>query len=387
VELIARAESAESSDGPARVCLASMRGTKKLAAWCSNYEFEDVISAVDEVDLVSMKPGPGFAAREWLVNRMVWRPGVRRIAARTNPGMQVETLKKEYDVFVFVCMNPGDLIYLNSLKGWRDCSKVKVCYMVEFYAGWLREYAFHLGLLRAFDHVMLCFEGSVAAVQDLVGKPVHHVPLGVDALRFTPFPRPPARVIDYYSMGRRSEVIHRALLDMATRDDAFYVYDTVPGMLIQPSNHVQHRNLVANLARRSKFFMAFPAKFDHEDETRGQSEVGARFFEGAAAGAVLLGRAPSATSFARDFGWPNAVVDAGTSEQQFRSAIASVKADPDLLDATSRRSAAEALRKFDWAYRWKEILRLIGIAPSPKLAQREGRMHELAASGGNGPGT
>lgn len=371
----------ESSARRPRVCLASMRGTKKLAAWCSNYEFEDVISAVDDVDMLALDPGPGFAAREWLVRRMAWRPGLRQVATWANPGLREQSLMKDYDVFAFVCMHPGDLIYLNSLKNWRERSRIKVCYMVEFYAGWLKEFSFHLGLLRSFDHVMLCFGGSVAAVQNLIGKPVHHVPLAVDALRFTPFPRPPARVVDFYSMGRRSEVIHGALLDLAQREGAFYVYDTVPGLLIQPSNHVQHRNLVANVAKRSKFFMAFPAKFDHADETRGQSEVGARFFEGAAAGAVMLGQAPTAPGFARDFGWPNAVIDAGTTRDELLSAIAPFKADPGLLETTSRRCAAAALRKFDWAYRWKEILRLIDVAPSDKLMQRERHMHALAAAG------
>jgi hypothetical protein len=305
---------------------------------------------------------------------------VRQLAAGLNPGLQVQSLEKDYDVFAFVCMHPSDLIYLNSLKGWKERSKIKVCYMVEFYAGWLKEYAFHLGLLADFDHVMLCFGGSVDAVHGLIGKPVHHVALAVDALRFTPFPNPPARVVDVYSMGRRSEPIHQALLKMAARREAFYVYDTIPGLLIQPMDYRQHRDLVANFAKRSRFFVAYPAKVE-DDETRGQSEVGARFFEGAAAGAVMLGRAPKAPTFAKEFYWPDAVVEAGSTEEQLLAALARFKDNPKLIEANSRKSAAEALRKFDWAYRWREILRLTGVEPSPKLLQREKHMHQLAALG------
>ncbi len=368
------------TSGKARVCLASMRGTRKLASWCSNYEFEDVIASVDDVDLVTLSPGRGFGPREWLVRRLGWRPGVRQLAAKMNPGLRVQSLDKDYEVFAFVCMHPSDLIYLNCLRGWKDRSKIKICYMVEFYAGWLQEYAFHLGLLADFDHVMLCFGGSVQAVHGLIGKPVHHVALAVDALRFTPFPNPPARVVDIYSMGRRSEPIHQALLNMAARREAFYVYDTIPGLLIQPMDYRQHRDLVANFAKRSRFFVAYPAKVE-DDETRGQSEVGARFFEGAAAGAVMLGRAPKAPSFGREFYWSDAVVDAGSNEEQLLAALARFKADPQLTETTSRKSAAEALRKFDWAYRWKEILRLSGVEPSSKLWQREKHMHQLAALG------
>lgn len=364
----------------ARVCLASMRGTKRLAAWCSNYEFEDVIAAVDDVDLVTLSPGRGFVPREWVLRRLGWHRGVRRLAAGLNPGLQAQALGKDYEVFVFVCMHPTDLIYLNSLAGWKERCRIKICYMVEFYAGWQSELEFHLRLLSDFDHVMLCFEGSVPAVQGVISKPVHHVALGADALRFTPFPDPPPRVVDFYSMGRRSHVIHRALLDRAASGKSFYVYDTIPGLLIQPQDHCQHRDLVANFAKRSRYFLAYPAKFD-DDEARGQSEVGARFFEGAAAGAVMLGRAPTAASFGRAFWWPNAVVDTGSTVDQLAVALEKFEAEPGLFEATSRVSAAEALRKFDWAYRWKEILRLVGVVPSPKLFDREKHMHELAARG------
>jgi hypothetical protein len=365
----------------ARICVASMRATKRLAAWCSNYEFEDVIAAVDDVDLVTLTPGLGFHHREWLVSHASWHRGVRGLAAELNPGLQVQAVEKNYDVFVFICMNPWDLLYLNSLKNWEQRSKVKICYMVELYSGRIGELAFFLKRLSSFDHVMLSFEGSVPALQSLIGKPVHHVPLGADALRFTPFPQPPERVIDFYSMGKRSDAIHRVLIDIAARESAFYVYDTIPGALIQPSDHRQHRDLFANLARRSKFFMAYPAKYEEERMTRGQSEVGARFFEAAAAGAVMLGRAPTAPSFVRDFWWPDAVVDAGTSEAQLFSSIAKFKADPGLMKATSLRNTVEALRRFDWAYRWKEMLRLIDLAPSAKLLQREKQLHKLAADG------
>jgi hypothetical protein len=56
-----------------------------------------------------------------------------------------------------------------------------------------------------------------------------------------------------------------------------------------------------------------------------------------------------------------------------------VQRDADRYAAAGRRNAIEALRRFDWAYRWKELLRLAGIAPHPKLLAREQRLNELAA--------
>ena len=359
--------------------MVSLRGANRHAAWCSNYEFEDVICGIDDVELFSLKPGPAYEARQWFVRRLVWKPGVRQLTPHINPGLQPVTLEKDYDLFTYVCMNPADLVYLSAIKGWKDRCRKKVCFMVEFYAGWLKEYDFHLSLLKDFDHVVLCFSGSVPAVQGVVGKPCHHVPLGADVIRFSPYPNPPARTIDVYSMGRRSEAAHDELLKKAAQRELFYIYDTIPGLLIQPRDHRQHRDLVANCAKRSRFFVTYPAKVDVADETRGQSEVGARFYEGAATGAVLLGQAPTIPAFAKDFHWPDAVVDIGSTADDLNAVLGKFKADPDRLQAVNRKNAVEALRRFDWAYRWKEMLRIVGMEPTARLVQREKQLHQLAA--------
>jgi glycosyl transferase family 1 len=186
-------------------------------------------------------------------------------------------------------------------------------------------------------------------------------------------------------MGRRSEVAHRALLDLAARGEAFYIYDTIPGLLIQPRDHNQHRDLVANLAKRSRFFVTYPAKVDCADETRGQSEVGARFFEGAASGAILIGQSPTIAAFARDFPWPDAVVNLGATAEEVVELLARWRKQPERAAALHRTNAVAALRHFDWAYRWKEMLRTAGLAATPQLLAREKHLHQLAAAAEEAP--
>jgi hypothetical protein len=356
-----------------------MRGFNKHAAWGSNYEFEDVISSVDDVDLFTLEPETGHRVRNWVARRMIWKPGVRHLTRYLNPGLKRVTLRKDYDLFVFVCMNPADLIYLSAIDGWRDRCARKLCFMVEFYAGWTREYAYHLSLLKMFDHVALSFSSSVAAVREATGQPCHAVPLGVDAIRYGPYPDPPRRCIDVYSMGRRVEALHERLLAKAAARELFYVYDTLPGALVQPHDHVQHRELVGNFAKRSRLFVAFPAKVDAREETRGQSEVGARFFEGAAAGAVLIGHAPTVPAFARDFHWPDALVDVSGGGQQLQGVLDAFASDSERFRTASRRNVVAALRGFDWVYRWRQILQIVDFQPTPLLAAREQQLARLAS--------
>jgi Glycosyl transferases group 1 len=365
--------------GSARVCIVSLRGVSKHAAWCSNYEFEDVVASVDDVDMYTLEPGSGFEARNWLARRVAWKPGLRQFTPFLNPGLKRVVIDREYDLFVFVCMNPSDLIYLGAIEGWQQRCKKRICYMVEFYSGWANEYAYHLSLLVSFDFVAQSFSSCVDVVARASGRPCHAVPLGVDTLRFTPLPNPLPRSIDIYSMGRRVETVHEALLEHARRRDIFYIYDTIPSLNITPRDHVQHRELVANLGKRARFFIAYPAKVDVADETRGASEVGARFFEGAAMGATLLGKAPTVPAFRRDFHWPDAIIELGSTAEAVDTFLATLQRERERHVAAGRRNAVEALRRFDWAYRWKELLRLANVEPHPSLEARERQLNELAA--------
>jgi hypothetical protein len=346
----------------------TLRRVSRQAAWCSNYEFEDVIGAVDDLHLVELEPTERFEWRQGLVHRAAWRrwhPSLLRL----NPGVRRIVVDRDYDLFVFVCMNVWDLLYLNAIRGWRERCAVSICFMVEFYAGLADKYSHFLRLLDDFDHVSLSFSGSVAAVERLAGRPCHHVPLAADLARFTPYPDPPPRVIDVLSMGRRAEPLHQALLGLSEERGLFYLHDTVPGSLVRPSSVAEHRNMLANSAKRSRFFITYPAKFGDE-ENQGQSEVGARYFEGLASGALLLGQAPSAPAFRQDFPWPDAVVEARPDGRDIAEVLAGIGEMPDGVQRLGARNAVHALRHHDWGHRWHSLLRIAGSAPSPALERR-----------------
>ncbi len=354
----------------------SLRRVCRQAAWCSNYEFEDLIAEVDDADLLVLEPGPGFELRRRMAPSLAWRRWPRRLGG-LNPGVKPVSVDREYEVFVFVCMNVWDLLNLNAIRGWRERCRIKICFMVEFYAGLAPRFDHLLAPLHDFDHVIQAFGGSVAAVGRSLGRTCHHVPLAADALRFTPYPRPPARVIDILSMGRRSAMVHQALLRLAAERGMFYLHDTIPGALVQPADSEEHRNQLASTAKRSRFFVAYPAKFGTV-EHQGQSEVGARYFEGLAAGAVLLGQAPTAAAFAEEFPWPDAVVEAAPDGSDVAEVLSRLDERPGEVRRLGVRNAVHALRRHDWGHRWQAILDLAGVAPRPALHERLRLLEGLA---------
>jgi hypothetical protein len=187
------------------------------------------------------------------------------------------------------------------------------------------------------------------------------------------------RAVDVYSIGRRWEGVHQALLAAAGRKKILYVYDTFPRIAeMHVHDHRQHRDLFANLAQRSRYFMVAPGKMDLPEETHGQVAIGYRYYEGAAAGTVMIGQPPDCAEFRETFPWPEVVIPIRPDGSDVMEVLASLESDPARVSAITRRNAAEALRRHDWAYRWKNMLQVVGLEPSPALGIRERRLRDLA---------
>jgi len=226
--------------------------------------------------------------------------------------------------------------------------------------------------------VFVGYSGTVATLSEALGRPCHWLPGAVDAVRFSPYPRPAERVVDIYSIGRRWDPVHAALLKLAAKKEIFYLHDSFVASDTEVADHRQHRDLLANIAKRSHYFIVAPAKMDLPGETKGQVEIGYRFYEGAAAGCVLLGRRPQVESFEQLFDWSDAVIEIKVDGSDVVDTIMGLHAEPDRVHQIRGRNAAQALLRHDWAYRWKQMLGVAGIPPSPGMAAREARLKELA---------
>jgi hypothetical protein len=147
---------------------------------------------------------------------------------------------------------------------------------------------------------------------------------------------------------------------------------------MEVADFTQHRNLFASFAKRSKYFLVSPGKMNQPNETAGQPEVGYRYFEGAAAGTVMLGQAVDCELFRSAFPWPDAVIEIDTDGSDVLSVIAEMESTPERVRAMSQRNAAESLRHHDWIHRWLEIFRIAGLVPAPGMTARQRRLADLA---------
>jgi Glycosyl transferases group 1 len=362
-----------------RICMPTARDFARRTYQCSLYEAQDVLLEGHEIDLIRLEPRWGFRFQYDWQKRLAYHD-ISKTLASWNPGLRKVSLAEYYDVFVAVCQGPSDLLYMNAIKGWQDRCQTSICWLDELWAVDVPLLKQWMPALRRFEHVFVGCRGTVAPLSEALGKKCHWMPGGTDTFRFSPYPNPPARVIDVYSIGRRLEGIHRALYGAALRKEIFYSYDTCPEIAdLQPYDHRQHREFLANMVKRSRYFLVAPGKVTRASETRGQIEVSYRYFEGASAGAVMLGQVPECDAYGELFPWPDAVVPIKTDGSDTMDVIGSLNSDRDRLSAMSRRNAAESFLRHDWIWRWKEIFRGAGLRPTAAMRARERRLRELAS--------
>ena len=354
-----------------RVLIFSLRNIfGKALNRCPHYEFEDIICEIDSAELLAPKVDPS-SRRASFATRLAYHAPVA-----LNPGIPRISAEGRYDILFTVCGFPQDLIMFDAVSNLRDICRTSVCLLDELWVKDIVKHRHFLRILAKFDVVMQYHSQTVKPLSELIGRRVIYLPPGVDTISFCPYPDPPERVVDVYSIGRRSNMTHQRLLDMARESGLFYLYDTIGGS--QAINSKEHRALFANVAKRSRYFLVNPGKIDAPDETGRQVEFGYRYFDGAASGAIMVGEIPNNEVFPKLFDWPDAVIPLPYDSNDIDMVIRELDGDPKRQDRIRRTGVAQALMRHDWVYRWEAILDAVGLEPMRGALERKDRLAKLA---------
>lgn len=374
---------APSEQRDSRVLLFSQRNLHAPLFQAMQYELEDLLVDMDDVDLLA--PPLHDHAELSRATRRVLNGGLRRFGRprHTPPGnrpsMRQMTVTAEHDLFFAVFHDGYQLSYLERLTGWRERSRRAVCLLMEVWTPAVARDRDYYTLLRDFDAVY-AFTPEAGPALVAVGSPVpDFLPAGVDALQSRPGPHHPRRLIDVYSYGRTSATLHSQLLQQAQEEGLTYLYDTTSrGEVL---NHREHRALLSNLMKRSTFFLGHRINDspDRRERTGGEESLSTRYFEATAGGAVVLGSEPQTPSFRQCFDWPDAVIPLPYDSHDVAGVLRDLADQPDRLEAARAAGVAAGLLRHDWAYRWGRILSDSGLSPAPGLVRRQEQLAQAAA--------
>jgi hypothetical protein len=365
------------------VLILSMRRMSTLVAYSILYEFEDAVIDLAGADCVEVGDPQAlqFSRRVYKWTRRASRSA--RFANAVAPKSFGVKLQRDYQLFLPMVNTTHDLYALATVPNWRRHCRFAACFVNEVWVHLLPQYL--LELLSQFDHIFIGTRHCVDEVGRIVGRPCSYLPLGADVLRFSPWPAPPSRSFDVCNIGRRSSVTHQALLQLAAARNISYYYDTIsqPGFgakqrTFHVSDHREHRLLLAQILQRSRYYITHRARINEPEYTGTREEIGGRFFEGAASGAVLIGQAPATAEFQRQFDWPDAVIPVPFDCPDIGQTLSELDQDPGRLAAIRGRNVYHAARRHDWVHRLRTVLATFSIPPTPAMQVREQALVALA---------
>jgi hypothetical protein len=204
--------------------------------------------------------------------------------------------------------------------------------------------------------------------------------------RFAPTSLDQPRPIDVSYIGRRSQVTHQALLEEAERQRGFYYYDTVAASGADLKNRTfsvdsphEHRRMLATILKHSRYFIANRSYVNKPEFTTGRDEISPRFYEGAAAGTVMIGEAPRVEEFKRQFDWADAVIPVPFDSPDIGRILADLDGDPERLRAIRRNNAREAALRHDWLQRIQVVFDVLGLAPTDGMRACAQRLDQIAS--------
>lgn len=373
-------DGASSRQRDSRVLVFSQRNLLQPLWHVTQYEFEDLVCRLDDVDLLAPVPATRLALGR--AGRRIGNAASRRAGAQLRwtpwdlPQIPRTSVTADHDLFFAVFHYPFQLSYLRRLSGWRERSRRAACFIIEMWQEDLTRFNDFLQALVEFD---VTYVLNPAMVGELRARGVNarFLPTGVDALTFSPLPHAAPRVIDCYTYGRRSEVTHRALVELAARQEVSYVYDTTTGGVVR--DHREHRALLANLMKRSQFFFAYTINDSADRNADIEHNISTRYFEGAAGGAVMLGSRPDYREFDACFDWPDAVVPLPYECHDIGALLDDLRQQPERLARARYENIRNSLLRHDWSERWAAVLADNGLTPSPATADRSEELAKQAA--------
>jgi hypothetical protein len=351
----------------ARTCIVSFRELDRTPVRTMSYEFEDIVADADDVDLL-VPTGSGRSDFEFrAVSKYL---ADRRWATKLDLGFKAQEPAQDYDLLFTILGFPREVLTFNSIPNWRRRCTTAVCLLREL---WVDELDLRRGLveqLNQFDHVFVEYAETVGPLQARLDVPVQFMAPSVDTELFSPLPWRPDRTIYVSNIGRRSESLHRRLLEGCEERGLFYNYTTVAPATVWDGP--DHRRFLAESLIRSNYSIVTRAKFDEMT----QEEAGFRYFEGAAAGAVLIGQGARNDRFGELFDWPDAVIE--TAEADVIETMRALDLQPERVAMIRRDNVVNSLLRHDCIHRWRDVLDAADIAPLPRLSDRVERLAGLA---------
>lgn len=314
-------------------------------------DFQDEIARLTSATLVEVPPTKRLASIE-----RKFAHGTRY--ARFRPLLRHSGFNLATDVLWTIMMGPENWL-LDIYSGWDRKVGFKILYLFDTMESQLPSIRRVLRSTK-WDLTITSFEGAVSMLEAGTQRKWFAIPQGVKLSRFAPsFEN--RRFIDFCAYGRRLQRIHEALREFCSESGHHYEYTTATG--VSPGTHPsEHYQQYSWHLRHSIFNICWPVEVTHPQRVLTFSPITCRWFEAAASGNVVIGKAPADPGFTDLFG-PDFVVDLDTelSDECLKSFWRRLWDKRSIyLECAKQRYFSHA-SKWSWETRVRDMVQLGGL--------------------------
>lgn len=326
-----------------RVLIPTSRNVYRLVSYGMILDFEDAVCRLSDADLV---PVPLHSRR-----------GQLHAVLRGHPLRAVSAPATRYDACLLVAMGRQWLPSLTYIRDLRTICKRVIVYLFDAWVGDLPTIAKYHRVWELVDDLFVSFDHAVQPYASALPCGVHYLPQAVDPRWF--YGDRASRPIDVLSVGRRLETVHKTLLAMSRDEEILYQYQTHAAPLA--IDFYENQELLGTLCRASRLHVSWSVDATNAARRTEGSAVTARWFESAASGGVVVGRAPVSPEFGRLFPYPAFVHEIPAPDDHLgtREVLESALATRDVSE---RQALAEHVRTVhSWEARWRDIVAASGV--------------------------
>lgn len=207
-----------------------------------------------------------------------------------------ERIRLDGDVVWCVLMGPEDY-RLDLYRAWKGKNQLKVMYLFDTLP---HQFATIRRIVDDWDVLITSFVDAVPTLEETTGRKWYAVEQGVPDHLFT-FPAADGRSIAFSCYGRRVEPLHKRVLQFCADSGLYYDYTTSDGRHASASLQEIYRQYAWHLSQ-SYFTFCWPVELTTPGRAQHLSPITCRWFEAAAAGTPIVGKAPKNPRFMQLFG-------------------------------------------------------------------------------------
>jgi hypothetical protein len=345
--------------------LSELHSGHNHVGWSVSYSLEDTLSATCNVQFLHPIQNQGlscFHPQGFARDRPDFVTRTQQYLFKSWYELdKLPTLGSGLNVLLVIGLKPRFLLSIFALKDLLDQFDLRIGYLLD---GFDPE-KLNRPPLPKLDHLFVITPSLAQEVERIHSVKTSFLPLAANTFSLPEYQS--QRSIDILGYGRINQQVHKQLQKFnEAGSQRLYLYSTFAGAEVYDVR--DHLALLNRLLGRSKISLCFEASY--LQRFKGRSPLLYRWFEGWAAGCVIVGKKPVDKGIEALMGWQDSTLGIPDDLEDLIPFVESLLQDEPRLQEISWRNYVECRLRHDWRYRLRHMFEKLNLPLPAQLIEQ-----------------